>query len=70
MLPQVKKSRKRGPKEIRAVLLRHKGAMKQVAEALGVGRPAVTQTLNGGMASQRILEACRVKAEYLESRSA
>lgn len=58
-------ARKKTARQVRKILLRHKGAMSQIATELGVRRTAVSQTLAQRMVSGRILEATRVKAELL-----
>jgi hypothetical protein len=49
--------------EIREILLRHEGAMSEIARALEVRPAAISQTLTNKMSSTRILAACRAEAE-------
>lgn len=51
--------------EMRSVLRAHRGAIKNIAEALGVSITSVLNVLNGRSKSARIARACEAKAREL-----
>lgn len=51
--------------EVRTILRKHRGAIKDIAADLGVTVTSVVQWLNGRMTSERIESACQAKASEL-----
>ena len=51
--------------QVREVLRRHRGAIKEVADELGIKHPTVHQWLKGKTTSARVAEAATRKALHL-----
>jgi len=52
--------------EVREILQRHKGSIKEVAESLGVNHASVSMWLGGRTKSKRVAEAATLKALQLQ----
>ena len=54
--------------KVRRILLKRRGALSEIAQALGVSRTTVTRVLQGKATSARILEAALSRAQQLDPR--